>query len=142
MNFKQLAVAGAVLTASLASTQATAEMSCTVDISSTELGFIVTIGGGHGTLQCDGHSHGLRIGGLTLGSMGLSGVKATGTVHNLQKLEDFPGIYTGGAAEATAVAGKNVTTVTNEKGVKLELRGSTAGAAVTVGASGMKIGFE
>ena len=142
MRAKHLIQAATILTASLVSTGAMAEMSCTLDISSTELGVIVTIGGGHGTLYCDGHTHRIRVGGLTLGGMGLSGIKASGTVRNLQKLGDFPGTYTGGTAGATAVAGSAVLTVENKKGVRIELQGSTAGADVKLGASGLKLSFE
>lgn len=117
-------------------------MKCSVSISRTEVGFIVSIGGGSGTLTCDGKSHRFRIGGLKLGAAGAAGSDAAGEVMGLTKLEDFNGTYSETKAQATVVKGQNVMDLANDKGVTMRLRGKAEGFDMQLAGGGLKVTLE
>jgi hypothetical protein len=117
-------------------------MKCSVSISRTEIGFIVSIGGGGETLICDGKSHRFRMGGLKLGAAGAAGSDAVGEVMGLAKLEDFNGTYSETKAQATVVQGQNVMDLANDKGVTMRLRGKTAGLDMQLAGGGLKVTLE
>jgi hypothetical protein len=115
---------------------------CTVDISRTEVGFIVTIGGGSGTLTCAGKTHKFRIGGLKVGAAGIASSSATGEVFGLKKLADFNGTYSETKAQATVGKGKNVMDLANDKGVRMHLRGTSEGVDMQLAGGGLKVTLE
>ena len=118
------------------------EPDCTVEISRKEMGFIVTIGGGSGTLNCKGQMHKFRIGGLKVGAAGLAGSDAVGEVYGLKNISDFNGTYSETKAQITVAKGQNVMDLANEKGVKMRLRGKSAGLDAQLAGGGMKITLE
>ena len=66
-------------------------------------GFIVGIGGGSGTLTFRGHTYPLRIGGISLGTIGASGGTLVGRARNLHTPTDIVGTYSAiGAGVALA----------------------------------------
>ena len=117
---------------------------CTVEIKRTEVSFIITIGGGEGTLTCkDGVRHDFRVGGLKVGaSGGIAKSDMVGTVTGLKTLTDFNGTYSETKAQASVAKGSNVMDLANSKGVMMSLRGKSGGFDVQLAAGGMKVTLE
>jgi hypothetical protein len=105
-------------------------------------GFIVGVGGGSGVLTYHGHRYHLRVGGIGIGSLGIASASFVGTATNLYNPADIAGTYGAAGAGATFVGGAQVATLQNEKGVVLTLRGAQVGFQVSLGLSGMTIGFR
>lgn len=116
-------------------------MECRVNISRTEVGFIVKVGGGSGTLVCPDEVRRFRVGGFQVGGAGLSGARMTGTVK-LKDIADFEGRYSRGEASITTIKGGGSTTLTNSKGVEMTLSLDSSGASATLGGGGMTLTFE
>ena len=102
-------------------------------------GFIVGVGGGHGTLTYQGHTYRLSVGGVGLGSLGIASADLRGTASNLYKPADIAGTYGAAGAGGTFVGGAAVARLQNEKGVVLELHGAQLGFQVSLGLAGMTI---
>jgi hypothetical protein len=102
-------------------------------------GFIVGVGGGHGTLTYHGHTYRLSIGGVGLGSLGIASADLRGTASNLYKPADIAGTYGAAGAGGTFVGGAAVARLQNEKGVVLELHGAQLGFQVSLGLAGMTV---
>jgi len=105
-------------------------------------GFIVGVGGGHGTLTYQGHTYRLSVGGVGLGSLGIASADLRGTASNLYKPADIAGTYGAAGAGGTFVGGAAVARLQNEKGVILELHGAQLGFQVSLGLAGMTIAFR
>jgi hypothetical protein len=105
-------------------------------------GFILGIGGGSGTLIFHGHRYPLSIGGVGLGSLGLSAVDLVGTASHLHRPSDIVGTYGAAGAGATFVVGGQAATLQNEKGVVLRVQGPQVGFQVSLGLAGMTIGLQ
>ena len=71
--------------------------------------------------------HKFRVGGLKVGGAGLSGSDAVGEVYGLKNLSDFNGTYSETKAQVTVAKGASVMDLANERGVKMRLRGKSAG---------------
>jgi hypothetical protein len=136
----------ALLTALVASAPAPAEelrRSGTVSIEQTSVAFLVsgTVGGGH--LVYEGRDYPFSIGGLGVGGVGVSTLKAAGEVYNLDRLSDFPGVF--GAARtgySFTDQGRGNLWLENPKGVVLHLRGESAGLALSAGVDGVVISMD
>ena len=77
VNYFGLAVAAALILVG-ASTQSHAQTG-TVHLKLVKVGFIVGIGGGHGTLTYHGHRYRLGVGGVGIGTIGVAGAELAGT---------------------------------------------------------------
>jgi hypothetical protein len=97
---------------------------------------------GRGTLTYKGKTQKFKVEGLSVGELGVTKAEASGNVFNLKNLEDFSGIYRAASAGATAVKGKDVTALENEKGVVLELKSATKGASLKLALEGVKLALE
>ena len=124
-----------------ASTQSHAQTG-TVHLKLVKVGFIVGVGGGHGTLTYHGHRYRLSVGGLGIGTIGVAGAELVGTAYNLHSPLDIAGTYGAASASGAFVGGAKVARLQNEKGVILELHGVQLGFEVTLGLAGMTIGFR
>jgi hypothetical protein len=105
-------------------------------------GFIIGVGGGHGTLFYEGHRYRLGVGGIGIGSLGIAGADLRGTAYNLRHPADIAGTYGAAGAGGTFVGGAAVVRLQNEKGVVLELQGAQAGFQVTLGLGGLTISLQ
>ncbi len=114
----------------------------TVHLKVVKVGFIVGIGGGHGTLTYQGHRYRLSVGGVGIGTIGVAGAELVGTAYNLHSPADIAGTYGAASASGAFVGGAKVARLQNEKGVILELHGVQLGFEVTLGLAGMTIGFR
>jgi hypothetical protein len=102
-------------------------------------GFIVGVGGGSGTLTYRGRRYPLRLGGISAGTIGVSGMELVGTASNLRTAADIAGAYTGVGAGIAIVGGGKVARLQNAKGVVIELRGVQVGLSISLNLSGLTI---
>ena len=88
----------------------------------------------------DNHAYPIRVGGVSLGaSIAFASIDLTGTVFNLNSIEELYGIYTAGSAGLAVVAGGKVGTLSNARGITMELRGKTIGLEFSLDLSGISI---
>jgi hypothetical protein len=107
----------------------------TIEISSIQIALMWSGSLGGGTLHFNGESHGFTLGGAGFGGVGGSSLKATGTVYNLDSLDQFEGAF--GQARTGFVAGSEGSSrfwMENESGVYIELEGDREGLMLAMGA--------
>ena len=95
---------------------------------------------GSGTLTYKGKDYPVKVNGLSVGKVGITGSSAYGDVYNLQHLRDFNGHYNAGAAGSRGVtvgSGKSGTVMTNQAGVTVVLRSTQRGVAVNATGAGV-----
>ncbi len=143
LNFIRAIKLGAALVASAlvltgASTKSYAE-SGTVSIRVVNAGFIVGVGGGSGTLHFRGRTYALSIGGIGLGTIGLSEARMSGRASHLRSPADIAGTYAAVGAGVAIIGGPKVARLQNANGVVLELHGVQLGFQVSLNLSGMTI---
>jgi hypothetical protein len=114
----------------------------TVHLKIVKVGFIVGLGGGHGTLFYEGHRYRLGVGGVGIGSLGIAGAELRGIAYNLRSPADIAGTYGVAGAGGAFVGGAAVARLQNEKGVILELHGVQMGFQVTLGLGGLTISLQ
>ncbi len=115
-----------------------------VEISKTEMGFIVSVGGGHGVLKFEGHEYPFRVGGLGIGGTGVHSVNVTGDVYNLKNASDFEGRY-GEVRKGVTLTGahRGARQLENPRtGVIMTLRGTAEGIRLNTGAGGLRVSLE
>jgi hypothetical protein len=117
-----------------------ARPSGSLNIHQVQVAFIGSGTGGGGTLNFHGRNYSFNLGGLGIGGIGISRLDATGSVYNLDRLEDFNGVYgqarTGWAA---GKSGKGEMWLQNSNGVYLRLQAQRKGLSLSLGADGMVI---
>jgi len=102
-------------------------------------GFILSATGGKGIVTFKGRTYAFKIGGLGVGGLGVSKIHAVGEVFRLKRIEDFPGGFFQAQAGYAAVEGKGVQWLENSNGVVMQLRSTTKGLSLNLGAEGLKI---
>ena len=132
-------VTAATLCVSGVVTRAEAEKtpSATLKLSGDSVAAGVGISWGDGTLVYKGKNYPVSVDGLSVGSVGIARVTASGKVYELNDIKDFDGNYTAVTAGATAAGGESVTAMRNQNGVTVELVSTTQGAKLTLGPSGV-----
>jgi hypothetical protein len=112
----------------------------TIKISKFQVGFLIGIDTGSGTLEYQGKEYPFSIGGLKAGALaGISTVELVGEVYNLKKPEDLAGTYAAGSAGIALAGGVKGTTMKNQNGVVLDLHGTQAGVDLEIAAGGLVI---
>jgi hypothetical protein len=97
---------------------------------------------GKGVLTLKGKDYPFKVGGLSVGDVGITKAEAEGKVYNLKKLEDFNGTYVSAAAAATVGVGAGATAMKNEKGVVIHLFPKTKGVSLKLAGEGVKFTLE
>jgi hypothetical protein len=94
--------------------------------------------GGHGTLQFNGRSYPVSVGGVSIGlSIGGAVGDLAGEVYNLASPYDIEGVY-GAATASWAVAhGQEGTSIHNARGVVIHLHGPQVGLEFSLDVSGI-----
>ena len=105
-------------------------------------GFIVGVGGGSGTLYCQGRAYRLSVGGIGIGSLGVAAVDLRGTASNVRTPGSVAGTYGAAGAGATFVGGGQVATLQNGNGVVLQVQGPQVGFQVNIGLGGMTLALH
>jgi hypothetical protein len=118
--------------------------SATMEFEAKSLKLIVGAGWGSGTLHYQGKSYPLKVMAGTAGGIGYRSMKGTGKVYQLDKLEDFAGIYTAGGVGATAgKMGGGVISLENTKKVVIQATVTDSeGLQLSVGLGGLEIEFD
>ncbi len=118
--------------------------SATMDFDVTSVKLIAGASWGTGALHYQGKSYPLKVKSGSVGGIGYRSVKGTGKVYELKSLEDFPGIYGGGTAGATAGnKGGGVSTIENSKGVVIQATATdSSGAQLALSLGGIEIEFD
>ena len=118
--------------------------SATMEFDVTSVKLLAGVAWGKGTLHYQGKSYPLKVSAGSAGGIGLRNVKGTGEVFDLNRLEDFPGIYGGGTVGATAGnKGGGISTIENGKGVVIKASATeSTGVQVSLSAGGLKIEFD
>jgi hypothetical protein len=139
-HFLSVVLCTFVFSVSMSATAEERTLSGTVDMKKTDFGFIIKGSVGKGTLHYRGKSYSFEAAGLGAGGIGVSESSAWGEVYDLKRLEDFSGTYVQvRAGGAVAGKGKSMLTLSNGKGVSMDLRGNQKGLALNTGADGMRI---
>lgn len=112
----------------------------TVTIDQGQAGYIVTAGFGGGVLRMGGRSYPFKIGGLGLGGVGVSSVKASGIVYNLRAPRYFAGRYVS-LRTGLVVADKGFGKIwlKNSNGVVMELKAQRKGLMLSTGLDGLVV---
>ena len=147
MNIRWLACAalvGAVAMGALRAARAAEEApapipSATLRISAKQLAAGAGFSWGGGVLNYDGKEYRVSVDGLTVGTVGVTSIDATGEVYDLKKLEDFPGTYFAAVAGSTIGGGGAKLVMKNQNGVVMHVQATTIGVGLTIGVSGLKV---
>ena len=112
----------------------------TVEINTTQMGFIITGRAGGGVLEYEGHEYYFDIAGLGIGGIGVTHLNVVGAVYNLDELSKFSGTYVQvRAGGAITSKGKGYLSLGNGKGVHMDLKGSQKGLGMMTGIDGIVI---
>jgi hypothetical protein len=114
----------------------------TVRFSVGSAGFIVGVGGGSGVLNFKGRSYRLSIGGVRVGTIGVSATEVRGVARNLRRASDIVGTYSAAGAGIAIVGGGGVARLQNEKGVVLEVRAVKVGLEANLNLGGVSISMR
>ena len=94
---------------------------------------------GDGVLTFQGRDYPFNVSELSLLDLGASSVNATGRVYNLNNLADFSGNYVATQATFAVAGGSGELTMTNAKGVVIELTSQESGTQLTAGPAGISL---
>jgi hypothetical protein len=139
---KFMGTIAALASISVAAATPSQAQTCSIRLHIVKAGFIIGAGGGNGTLVCHGRAYRLTVGGIGLGSLGVAAADLVGTASNVHNPANVAGTYGAAGAGVTFVAGGQVATLQNEKGVVLQLGGGQVGFQVSLGLAGMTIGLR
>src|SRR5207342_3784820 len=105
-------------------------------------GFIIGVGGGSGTLTFRGKTYPLRIGGVSIGMIGVSSTDLVGRARNLRRASDIAGNYTAVGAGLAIAGGASTARLQNANGVVLEVKGTKVGFSASIDLSGLQISMQ
>ena len=126
----------------LAATAAAAAPSATIRFSGGSVAFIGQVNWGSGTLNWHGRPIPLKVSGIGVGAIGADKFDAEGEVYNLRHLEDIEGTYAAVNASATAGAGAGWIDMSNEHGVEIRARSTSAGLKLSLAPTGMGVSLR
>ena len=140
-NVKKIAILSLVLAVMTGFTQAASHHhsgpDATLRLSGGSFALGIGFRWGSGTLTYKGKDYPVKVNGLSVGKVGMTGSSAIGEVFNLKHLQDFNGHYNVGAEGTRGVTiakGKAGTLMSNPAGVIVRL--STTQKGVNVNATG------
>jgi hypothetical protein len=113
-----------------------------VRVTVTRAGFIIGVGGGSGTLRFGKRTYPLSVGGISIGTLGVSQADFVGRAYHLRRAQDIAGTYTAVGAGLAIAGGARVARLRNSNGVVLELRGRQVGFEVAIDLSGMTVSMR
>jgi hypothetical protein len=100
---------------------------------------IATMNVGQGELKFNNLVYQFEIGGVGAGGVGIAKMDATGEVHDLKNIADFPGKYFEVKASGTIALGAGGIAMENDKGVVIKLVSKNKGVQLSVGPKGVDI---
>ena len=147
-NVKKIAILLFLVTAMTGSTQAASQHSgpdATLRLSGGSFALGIGFRWGGGTLSYKGKDYPVKVNGLSIGKVGMTGVSAVGEVFNLKHLQDFNGHYNVGAQGTRGVTiakGKAGTLMTNQAGVIVRLAATQTGLDVNATGGGVDMQIQ
>ena len=100
---------------------------------------IATMNVGQGELKFNNRVYKFEIGGVGAGGVGVAKMSASGEVHNLKDIADFPGKYFQVKASGTIAVGAGGIAMDNEKDVVIKLVSKNKGVQLSIGPKGIDI---
>ena len=94
---------------------------------------------GDGTLHYEGRNHAFSVGGVSVGDVGFSEVRAHGRVYNLKRLSEFSGTYAAATGEATVGRGLAGQVLRNANGVEIRVDQVTEGVRLQGSVDGITL---
>ncbi len=117
-----------------------AEPSATARLSGDSMALGVGYGWGRGVLFFKGRRTPFTVTGVTLVGVGADRLDGAAEIYNLQRLEDFSGLYALAGRSGTFVAvGGGTAVLRNAKGVEIRLRTESKGLKMALAAGGVNI---
>jgi hypothetical protein len=147
-NIKKIAILSLVLAVMTGFTQAAHEHSgpdATLRLSGGSFALGIGFRWASGTLTYKGKHYPVKVNGLSVGKVGITGVSAYGEVFNLKHLQDFNGHYDVGGAGTRGVTiakGKAGTLMTNHAGVIVRLAATQTGLDVNATGGGVEMQIQ
>ena len=141
-TLRNLAFASAAILLASTPLAAVERPSGTISISQTQFGFLLGGNVGGGSLKFKGKSYKFKIGGISVGKIGVSKVRGYGEVYNLTDVSKFAGTYVAADASATAGKGEGSLRLKNSDGVILQLNTRSKGLELSASGGGVKITLE
>ena len=142
-NVKKIAVLLLVVAVMTGFTQAASHHSgpdATLRLSGGSFALGIGFRWGSGTLTYKGKDYPVKVNGLSVGKVGMTGSSAYGEVFNLKHLQDFNGHYNVGGAGTRGVtlgSGKTGTIMSNQAGVIVRVSSTQNGVAVNATGGGV-----
>ena len=142
-NVKKIAILSLVVAVMIGLTQAATHESkpdATLRLSGGSFALGIGFSWGSGTLTYKGKNYPVKVNGLSVGKVGVTGSSAYGEVFNLKHLHDFNGHYNVGAAGTRGVtlgSGKSGTLMSNQAGVIVRISSTQQGVAVNATGGGV-----
>jgi hypothetical protein len=128
-----LAATGCSEVGSVPTAQSIAGLSPSGTVRLTET-FAVGAGYGSGTLRFQGKTYPFQLVGSIVGGFGAEKIEAAGDVYKLDKLADFPGVYSqGNGAAGLNTSSKGDLWLGNKAGVVIHLTGTQSGGSLSLG---------
>ena len=147
-NLKKIAVLSLVVAVMTGFTQAASHHSgpdATLRLSGGSFALGIGFRWGSGTLTYKGKDYPVKVNGLSIGKVGMTGVSAIGEVFNLKHLQDFNGHYNVGAEGTRGVTiakGKAGTLMTNQAGVIVRVSATQTGLDVNATGGGVDMQIQ
>ncbi len=148
MNTKKIAVLLLVIAGMTGFTPAATQHSgpdATLRLSGGSFALGIGFRWGSGTLTYKGKDYPVKVNGLSVGKVGMTGVSAYGEVFNLKHLQDFNGHYNVGAEGTRGVTiakGKAGTLMSNQAGVIVRLAATQTGLDVNATGGGVDMQIQ
>ena len=147
-NLKKIAILSLVVAVMTGLTQAASQHSgpdATLRLSGGSFALGIGFRWGSGTLTYKGKDYPVKVNGLSIGKVGMTGVSAIGEVFNLKHLQDFNGHYNVGAEGTRGVTiakGKAGTLMSNQAGVIVRLAATQTGLDVNATGGGVEMQIQ
>jgi hypothetical protein len=147
-NVKKIAILLLVIAVMTGFTQAASHHSgpdATLRLSGGSFALGIGFRWGSGTLSYKGKDYPVKVNGLSIGKVGMTGVSAIGEVFNLKHLQDFNGHYNVGAEGTrgiTIAKGKAGTLMSNQAGVIVRLAATQTGLDVNATGGGVDMQIQ
>jgi hypothetical protein len=147
-NVKKIAILLLVVAVMTGFTQAASQHSgpdATLRLSGGSFALGIGFRWGSGTLSYKGKDYPVKVNGLSIGKVGMTGVSAIGEVFNLKHLQDFNGHYNVGAQGTRGVTiakGKAGSVMTNQAGVIVRVSATQTGLDVNATGGGVDMQIQ
>jgi hypothetical protein len=147
-NVKKIAILSLVVAVMTGFAQAASHHSgpdATLRLSGGSFALGIGFSWGSGTLTYKGKNYPVKVNGLSVGKVGVTGSSAYGEVFNLKHLQDFNGHYNVGAAGTRGVTlggGKSGTLMSNQAGVIVRISSTQTGVNVNATGGGVDMQIQ